>query len=101
MTTTFAVQEKLMPASHTTTMRAAVFHGVDDIRVEDGYAIILDNAPGAGNIVSADKNLDITDRVVSRLRATPAAKIAAPATKPGAPAAPAGVGKPPIKPPTE
>jgi len=74
---------------------------IDDIRVEDGYAIILDNAPGAGNIVSADKNLDITDRVVSRLRATPAAKIAAPATKPGAPAAPAGVGKPPIKPPTE
>ena len=34
---------------------------IDDIRVEDGYAIILDNAPGAGNIVSADKNLDITD----------------------------------------
>ena len=29
-------------------------------------------APGAGNIVSADKNLDITDRVVSRLKATPA-----------------------------
>jgi len=78
---------------------------IDDIRVEDGYAIILDNAPGAGNIVAADKNLDITDRVVSRLRATPAAKLAtpatAPATKPGAPAAPAGVGKPPVKPPTK
>jgi len=75
---------------------------IDDIRVEDGYAIILDNAPGAGNIVSADKNLDITDRVVSRLRATPAAKIAAPATKPGAPASPAGVtGRPPVKPPTQ
>jgi len=76
---------------------------IDDIRVEDGYAIILDNAPGAGNIVSADKNLDITDRVVSRLRATPAAKIAAPtAAKPGAPASPAGVtGRPPVKPPTQ
>ena len=76
---------------------------IDDIRVEDGYAIILDNAPGAGNIVSADKNLDITDRVVSRLRATPATKIAAPAaTKPGAPASPAGVtGRPPVKPPTQ
>jgi outer membrane protein len=76
---------------------------IDDIRVEDGYAIILDNAPGAGNIVSADKNLDITDRVVSRLKATPAAKVAAPAaTKPGAPASPAGVtGRPPIKPPTQ
>ena len=74
---------------------------IDDIRVEEGYAIILDNAPGAGNIVAADKNLDITDKIVSRLRATPAAKIAAPAaTKPGAPASPAGVGKPPVKPPT-
>ena len=77
---------------------------IDDIRVEEGYAIILDNAPGAGNIVSADKNLDITDKIVSRLRATPAAKLVAPnatTTKPGAPASPAGVGKPPIKPPTQ
>jgi len=75
---------------------------IDDIRVEEGYSIILDNAPGAGNIVSADKNLDITDKVVSRLRATPATKIAAPAaTKPGAPATPAGVTRPPVKPPTQ
>jgi outer membrane protein len=70
---------------------------IDDIRVEDGYAMILDNAPGASVIVSADKNLDITDRVVSRLKATPAAKIkvqeTAPATK-GAPPAPAGVTAP-------
>jgi outer membrane protein len=82
----------------------AVKKVIDDIRVEEGFAIILDNAPGAGNIVSADKNLDITDKIVSRLRATPAAKIAAPnstATKPGAPASPAGVGKPPVKPPTQ
>jgi outer membrane protein len=78
---------------------------IDDIRVEDGYAIILDNAPGAGNIVSADKNLDITDRVVSRLRATAAPKAATPAAptppKPGAPASPAGVTRPPTKPPTQ
>jgi len=75
---------------------------IDDIRSEEGYAIILDNAPGAGNIVSADKNLDITDKVVSRLRATPATKVAAPAPKPGAPASPAGVtGRPPVKPPTQ
>jgi outer membrane protein len=76
---------------------------IDDIRVEDGYTLILDNAPGAGNIVSADKNLDITDRVISRLHATPAAKGAtpAPAPKPGASATPAGVGRPPGKPPTQ
>jgi alcohol dehydrogenase len=35
MSTTFAVQEMLMPDTHTATMRAAVFHGVDDIRIED------------------------------------------------------------------
>ena len=79
----------------------AVKKVIDDIRTEDGYAIILDNAPGAGNIVSADKNLDITDRVVSRLRATPPGKVAAPAAKAGAPPAPAGVTRPPTRPPTQ
>jgi outer membrane protein len=75
---------------------------LDAIRTEEGYAMILDNAPGAGaGIVSADKNLDITDKVVSRLRATPPKAIAAPAApKTGAPAAPAGVTKP-TKPPTQ
>ena len=75
---------------------------LDDIRREDGYAMILDNAPGASVIVSADKNLDITDRVVSRLRATsPGAKgktQETTATK-GAPPAPAGVTRP-VTPPT-
>src|SRR4051812_38948239 len=40
---------------------------LEDIRVEDGFAMILDKTPGqAGAILVADKNLDITDRVVSR-----------------------------------
>ncbi len=79
----------------------AVKKVLDDIREEGGYAMILDNAPGASNIVSADKNLDITDRVVSRLRATPtsAVKAAPAAAKPGAPSSPAGVTRP--KPPTQ
>lgn len=64
---------------------------IDDIRVEGGYAIILDNAPGASNIVAADKNLDITDKVVSRLRATPAPKPTAAEPQKGAPTSPAGV----------
>lgn len=74
---------------------------LDDIRNENGYAMILDNAPGASNIVSADKNLDITDKVVSRLRAT-AAPVRATTTapqKPGAASSPAGVTRP--KPPAE
>jgi alcohol dehydrogenase len=36
MATTFEVEEMLIPHTHTsTTMRAAVFHGVDDIRLEE------------------------------------------------------------------
>jgi outer membrane protein len=64
---------------------------LDQVRAEDGYAMILNNDPQASFIVSADKNLDITERVVARLR-TLAAN--APAARPasGAPAnAPAGV----------
>lgn len=64
---------------------------IEDIRVEDGFAIIFSgdtNTP----IVAADKNLDLTDRVVSRLK-TMAAKT--PATP--SPMAPAAVTK---KPPT-
>jgi outer membrane protein len=78
---------------------------LDGIREEGCYAMLFDNAPGASNIVSADKNLDITDKAVSKLRAQPAPKIKASETAApvkGAPAAPAGVtGKPPIKPPTQ
>lgn len=80
---------------------------LDTMREEGCYAMILDNAPGAGaNIVSADKNLDITDKAVSRLKATPAPKLKASETTTtptkGAPASPAGVtSKPPIKPPTQ
>jgi outer membrane protein len=79
---------------------------LEDIRVEDGFAMILDKTPGQTPIIVADKNLDITDRVVSRLRATAKPSLPAagstPAPKPGAPAAPAGVTRPPgSKPPTE
>jgi outer membrane protein len=76
---------------------------LEDIRIEDGYAMILDKTPGqAGAILVADKNLDITDRVVSRLRATAKPSLpAASAPKAGAPAGPAGVTRPPTRPPVE
>jgi outer membrane protein len=70
---------------------------LDDLREEGNYSLILMNDPGQTPIVSADKNLDITDKAISRLRATKAPVIPA-AAKGGAPAAPAGVTKP--KPPT-
>jgi outer membrane protein len=44
-----------------------------DVRLENGYTAILDVAPNAGGaVVSYDKNLDITDRVIARVKALPA-----------------------------
>lgn len=57
---------------------------LDDIRAEDGYAMIINRDAGGSVIVSADRNLDITDRVLARLRS-----MGAPAARPAAPAAPA------------
>jgi outer membrane protein len=63
---------------------------LDDIRAEDGYAMIITGDPNL--ILSYDKNLDITDRVVARLKTV----AAAPAKSPGAPvSAPAGVTRKP------
>jgi outer membrane protein len=70
---------------------------LEDIRAEDGYAMILSSEPGSSPILAADKNLDITERVVARLRTIAATKAPAAAPKPavGAPAsAPSGVTRP-------
>lgn len=72
---------------------------IEDIRAEDGYALIFD-APGTGSgvIIAADKNLDVTDRVLARLRTMAATSPAAPGTptRPaaGPVAAPAGATRP-------
>src|SRR3954464_7592141 len=68
-------QEVLAP------LMEAVRSAIDEIRSEGGYAIIFsgdDNSP----IVSADKNLDLTDKVVARLKTK-----AASTTTPAAPSA--------------
>ncbi|HKN66742.1 MAG TPA: OmpH family outer membrane protein [Gemmatimonadaceae bacterium] len=63
---------------------------LDDIRAEDGYAMIITGDPNL--ILSYDKNLDITDRVVARLRTV----ASTPTPKTGAPvSAPAGVTRKP------
>ena len=82
----------------------AVRKVLEDIRAEDGYAMILSSEPGSSPILAADKNLDITERVVARLKTVAAVKPGAtPAAqqKPaGAPTtAPSGVTRP--KPPGE
>lgn len=61
---------------------------IEDVRVEGGYAMIF-NADQGSPIVAVDKNLNVTDRVLARLKGTTAA---APAPRPNAAApAPSGV----------
>jgi outer membrane protein len=71
---------------------------IDQIRSEDGYSMIFDVGAQGGSVVAADTTLDITDKVLTRLKSAPpvAAKPGAPATKPAGAAmpAPAGVTRP-------
>jgi outer membrane protein len=61
---------------------------LDDLRMEGGYSFIFDVAAGSF-IVSADKNLDITDRVLAKLRLSAPKAAAKPPAGPAA--APAGI----------
>ena len=75
---------------------------LDDIRQEDGYAFILDAGSEAGVIVAADRNLDITEKVIARLKPVPVTAAAPSSAKPdssgksplGPRPAPAGVTRP-------
>jgi outer membrane protein len=70
---------------------------LDDLRADGGYSFIFDVSAGSF-IVSADKNLDITDRVVAKLKLmAPRAAAAKPAAGPAS--VPAGVTT--KKPPTQ
>jgi outer membrane protein len=70
---------------------------LDDMRLEGGYSFIFDVA-NAQFIVAADKNLDLTERVIAKLRTLPKAAAKPPATGPAA--RPAGVQARPPRPPT-
>ncbi len=64
---------------------------IEQVRAEDGYAMIFDVANQASVIVAADKALDITPKVLARVKAAPApAPVAAGPTTPQ----PAGVTAP-------
>lgn len=77
---------------------------LEDFRAEGGYTVIFDIAQAG--IVAIDKNLDQTDKVMTRLAKMPAPKAAAaasstaPKTPVGPVANPAGAKKPPTGPPT-
>lgn len=60
---------------------------IEQIRAEDGYAMIFDAGNQAGVVVAADSTLDITDKVIARLKSAPPA---ATTTKPDSQKASAG-----------
>jgi outer membrane protein len=75
---------------------------IDELRADEGYSMIFDAENQAGVVVAADKNLDLTEKVLARLRAAgPPTATARPtgtgtAQRPAAPAAPqpSGVQRP-------
>ena len=70
---------------------------LDEIRAEEGYAVIFDLSAGAGTVVAYDKNLDLTERVIGRLKPVALGGPTKPdSAKAGRPA-PAGVRKPPTQ----
>lgn len=52
-------------------LHAKVNDAIDAVRSEGNYAMIFDVSAGNGLIVAADKSLDVTDKVVAKLKARP------------------------------
>jgi outer membrane protein len=69
---------------------------IEEVRVEGGYAMIF-NADQGSPIVAVDKNLNVTDRVMTKLRGGAPAAAARPAAPSTAPA-PSGVTRPQTNP---
>jgi outer membrane protein len=72
---------------------------IDELRAEEGYTMIFDAENQAGVVVAADKNLDLTEKVLARLRAagppTAASRPTGAGTqRPVAPGQPSGVQRP-------
>ncbi|MFL5553490.1 MAG: OmpH family outer membrane protein [Gemmatimonadaceae bacterium] len=64
---------------------------IEAIRAEDGYSVILDVGSQVSVVVAADKRLDLTDRVLARLKAQAPPPVAPTS---GAIPQPAGVTRP-------
>lgn len=65
---------------------------IEQVRTEDGYAIIFDVASQTSVIVAADKQLDLTQKVLARVKAAPKPAAASSLTP-----KPAGVSRPPSR----
>jgi outer membrane protein len=83
-------------------MMAQIREVLDAIRTEDSYTFIFDVGNDPGLIVAADKNLDLTEKVIGRLKPVTVNVAPRPDSSKAnsAKPAPAGITKPPTKPPT-
>ncbi|HJU72362.1 MAG TPA: OmpH family outer membrane protein [Gemmatimonadaceae bacterium] len=70
---------------------------LDEIRAENGYAVVFDLSGATGAIVAYDKNLDITERVIARLKPVTLGTKTDTSKAPTGRPAPAGVRKPPAQ----
>ncbi|MEY4608609.1 MAG: hypothetical protein RL625_826 [Gemmatimonadota bacterium] len=59
------------------------------VRAAEGYAMIFDMGAQTNPVVAMDKNLDLSDKVIARIRTMPVARPAAQPTPTRPPAAPA------------
>lgn len=66
---------------------------ITEIRKQEGYAFVFDVGAQGGVVVAADTTLNVTDKVLARLR-TVAAAPATPAPSGASMSAPAGITKP-------
>ena len=69
---------------------------IEQVRAEDNYAMIFDVGSQTSVIVAADKSLDITEKVMARMKSAPK-PAAAPAKSNTLTTKPAGVSRPPDK----
>lgn len=72
---------------------------IEAVRAEGGYAFIMSNDPGSSVVVAYDRNLDITNQVIARLKQMGPPKAAAATPAPAAPGTgpaskPSGVTRP-------
>ena len=63
---------------------------LNDLRNEEGYAYIFDIGSQAQAVLAVDKNLDLSDKVLARMRTALAARPTTPPLKPTGPAATGG-----------
>ena len=72
---------------------------LNEVRAEEGYAFIFDVGSDAQVIVAADKNLDLTEKIIARMRTAATKPATATPSKPasGPVQAPTGVRPPPAR----